>query len=147
MQCCEKWLSWMKYQPSMLRTRDPNFFPSRIRIKEFKYFIPDRGPDFYPFRIPDPGPGSKGHRNPDPDPHHCLPYSVPTHHEKSEKLQVPEDCKKHLRFIPSWFPVRFTKPTKGQVKKSGALSCRTVQIPITCYWVQYFYYIVQYHIL
>jgi hypothetical protein len=55
------------------------FFPSRIRIKEFKYFNPNflsfrkydpgcssriRIPIFYPSRIPDPG--SKRYRIPDP---------------------------------------------------------------------------------
>ncbi len=105
---------------------------------------------FYPSRIPDPGPGSKGHLNPDPDPHHCLSYSVPTHHEKSEKLQVPEDWKKVLMFYfyGSWFPVRFTKPTKGQEEKSNRLPDSAGTGTITYYWVPYhvwyYHYIVQY---
>jgi hypothetical protein len=55
---------------------DPNFFPSRIRIKEIfsqKYdpgrssWIPDPDPDFLPI----PGlQGSKKHRIPDPQ--HCM---------------------------------------------------------------------------
>ncbi len=71
----------------VLRIRDDypgsEFFPSRILVKEFKYFNPKKwllssrkyDPScssririltFYPFRIQ----GSKGHRIPDPDPQH-----------------------------------------------------------------------------
>jgi hypothetical protein len=53
---------------------DPTF-PSRIRIKEFKYFNPKKW--FLSFRKCDPGcsfriHGSKRHWIPDPDPQHCL---------------------------------------------------------------------------
>jgi hypothetical protein len=89
------------------------FFPSRIRNKEFKYFKPkivsklsdpgyssriwitDPDPDFLP--IPDPE--FKKHRIPDPDPQHYLPYSIPTHPEKRKEVQVPEEKKKKTIYV------------------------------------------------
>jgi hypothetical protein len=57
----------------VLRIRDvypgSEFFPSRIRIKEFKHRIgiPDPDPDFLPIPVPGSREGSKRHRIPDPE--------------------------------------------------------------------------------
>ncbi len=62
------------------------FFPSRIRIEEFKYFYPKKvflsslnfnmiqvvHPDPDPDFLPIPDPGVKRHRIPDPDPQHWI---------------------------------------------------------------------------
>ncbi len=77
-------------------SRIRTLFPSQIRIKEFKYFNPEKWflssrkydpgcsswildpfPDFLP--LPDPGSRiqwSKRHRIPDPDPQHCFVHIV-----------------------------------------------------------------------
>ncbi len=75
-QCCGSGM--------FIRIPDPNFFPSRIRIREFKYFNPKKW--FHPlgnmirvvhsgsWLFTHPGSriqGSKRHRIPDSDPQHC----------------------------------------------------------------------------
>jgi hypothetical protein len=61
------------HKNTVLRIRDvypgSEFFPSRIRIKEFKHRIgiPDPDPDFLPIPVPGSREGSKRHRIPDPE--------------------------------------------------------------------------------